>query len=67
MTPGLYTSGLLGSFVDENTLFAFALDAAKENGAAKVLAEPNLTALSGAKAEFLAGGEYPIPVPDETE
>ncbi len=31
---------------------------------AKVLAEPNLTALSGAKAEFLAGGEFPIPVPN---
>jgi pilus assembly protein CpaC len=30
-----------------------------------VLAEPNLTALSGTKAEFLAGGEFPIPVPDE--
>ena len=41
------------------------MDIAKQNGTAKVLAEPNLTALSGAKAEFLAGGEFPIPVPDE--
>jgi len=57
--------GILGSFVDGNTLFSFALDVAKQNGVAKVLAEPNLTALSGAKAEFLAGGEFPIPVPDE--
>jgi pilus assembly protein CpaC len=27
------------------------------------LAEPNLTAISGAEASFLAGGEFPIPVP----
>ncbi|USD40632.1 type II and III secretion system protein family protein [Vibrio sp. SCSIO 43135] len=63
--PTVETSGLLGAFVDSNTFFSFALDVAKQNGNAKVLAEPNLTALSGAKAEFLAGGEFPIPVPDE--
>ncbi|WP_375732263.1 type II and III secretion system protein family protein, partial [Vibrio ponticus] len=57
--------GFLGSFVDSNTLFTFALDIAKQNGVAKVLAEPSLTALSGTKAEFLAGGEFPIPVPNE--
>ena len=28
----------------------------------RTLAEPNLTALSGQEAKFLAGGEYPIPV-----
>jgi pilus assembly protein CpaC len=28
----------------------------------RTLAEPNLTALSGQEADFLAGGEYPIPV-----
>nr|WP_237467899.1 type II and III secretion system protein family protein [Vibrio stylophorae] len=58
-------TGLLTSFVDGNTLFTLALDVARQNGTAKVLAEPNLTALSGAKAEFLAGGEFPIPVPDD--
>ncbi|WCP67686.1 type II and III secretion system protein family protein [Vibrio tubiashii] len=63
--PSVDTTGLLGSFIDSNTLFSFALDIAKQNGTAKVLAEPNLTALSGSKAEFLAGGEFPIPVPDE--
>ncbi|MDC5703311.1 type II and III secretion system protein family protein [Vibrio europaeus] len=63
--PTIDTTGLLGSFIDSNTLFSFALDIAKQNGTAKVLAEPNLTALSGAKAEFLAGGEFPIPVPDK--
>lgn len=63
--PSIDSTGLLGTFLDSNTLFTFALDIAKQNGTAKVLAEPNLTALSGAKAEFLAGGEFPIPVPDE--
>lgn len=63
--PGIDETGFLGTFIDGDTLFTFALDIAKQNGSAKVLAEPNLTALSGAKAEFLAGGEFPIPVPDD--
>ena len=63
--PSIDSTGLLGTFIDGDTLFTFALDIAKTNGVAKVLAEPNLTALSGAKAEFLAGGEFPIPVPNE--
>ncbi|UUM31862.1 type II and III secretion system protein family protein [Vibrio japonicus] len=64
-TPTIESTGLLSTFIDGDTLFTLALDIAKENGVAKVLAEPNLTALSGAKAEFLAGGEFPIPVPDD--
>nr|WP_234496089.1 type II and III secretion system protein family protein [Vibrio maritimus] len=63
-TPAIDETGLLATFLDGNTLFTLALDIAKENGVAKVLAEPNLTALSGSKAEFLAGGEFPIPVPN---
>ncbi len=63
--PTIDSTGILGTFLDGDTLFAFTLDIAKQNGTAKVLAEPNLTALSGAKAEFLAGGEFPIPVPDD--
>lgn len=59
------STGLLSSFIDGNTLFTLALDVAKETGVAKVLAEPNLTALSGSNAEFLAGGEFPIPVPGD--
>ncbi len=38
-------------------------DALKENGLAKILAEPTLVALSGQEASFLAGGEFPVPVP----
>lgn len=39
------------------------LDALKEQGLVKILAEPSLMALSGQEASFLAGGEIPIPVP----
>jgi pilus assembly protein CpaC len=41
---------------------AGAIDLAAKDGIASILAEPNLTALSGETASFLAGGEYPIPV-----
>jgi len=41
------------------------LQAMAENNLVKVLAEPNLVAISGQQAEFLAGGELPVPVPNE--
>ena len=41
---------------------ASAIDAAETEGLATSLAEPNLTALSGETASFLAGGEIPIPI-----
>jgi len=41
---------------------AGALDVAERNGLLTTLAQPNLTALSGETAEFLAGGEFPIPI-----
>jgi pilus assembly protein CpaC len=42
--------------------FAVLIEALETNGFLRTLAEPNLTALSGQAAEFLAGGEYPVPV-----
>jgi pilus assembly protein CpaC len=39
-----------------------ALDAGETQGLVTTLSEPNLTALSGETAEFLAGGEFPIPM-----
>jgi pilus assembly protein CpaC len=39
------------------------LEALEEKQLVTMLAEPNLTAVSGEPASFLAGGEYPIPVP----
>ncbi|MDB5452411.1 MAG: cpaC [Caulobacteraceae bacterium] len=39
------------------------LQALEERGVIRTLARPNLTALSGEKASFLAGGEFPFPIP----
>ncbi len=39
------------------------IDALSQDGLVTILAEPNLTAMSGETANFLAGGEFPIPVP----
>lgn len=44
------------------TSLSTTLDALVTDGLATVLAEPNLTALSGETANFLAGGEFPIPI-----
>jgi pilus assembly protein CpaC len=41
-----------------------AFDLLESDGVISVLAEPNLTALSGETASFLAGGEFPIPTTD---
>lgn len=48
-TAGFFTMDLL-------------IDALEQKGVVKVLAEPNLIALSGDTANFLAGGEFPVPV-----
>ena len=45
--------------------FAVLLEALESKGVVRTLAEPNLTALSGQEARFLAGGEFPIPVVDQ--
>lgn len=39
------------------------LDALQSNGVLEVLAEPNITAMTGQTASFLAGGEVPVPIP----
>jgi pilus assembly protein CpaC len=39
------------------------INALEQKGTARRLAEPNLVALSGQRASFLAGGEFPFPVP----
>jgi pilus assembly protein CpaC len=62
-TQSILNQGLFASFLDSNFLFNLALDAATQKGLARILAEPTLTTLSGQQAEFLSGGEFPIPVP----
>jgi pilus assembly protein CpaC len=41
------------------------IDALSQDNLARVLAEPNLTAISGQKASVLVGGEFPVPVPGQ--
>ncbi|WP_300161977.1 type II and III secretion system protein family protein [Solidesulfovibrio sp.] len=45
-----------------NTAMTGVLDLLKENGLVRILAEPNLVCLNGQSADFLAGGEIPVPV-----
>lgn len=54
-------AGLVGQGLPANSL-RLSLQALEKKGLAKSLAEPNLVALSGQEANFLAGGEFPIPV-----
>lgn len=58
-TPfGVFVAQVLGQGIGADLL----IRALEEKGVARRLAEPNLVALSGDTASFLAGGEYPIPV-----
>jgi pilus assembly protein CpaC len=57
---GKTTIGALGSLFGLDVAAAF--DLSEKNGLVSTLAEPNLTALSGETASFLAGGEFPIPI-----
>lgn len=70
--------GFIGSGPDTTTASGFAqalirsvtgtttidmtIDALEEKGIIRTLAEPNLVAMSGETASFLAGGEFPVPV-----
>lgn len=57
-------SAVLGYRGDRHTING-VLDALQTQGLVKTLAEPNLTAISGETASFLAGGEFPVPVPQD--
>lgn len=60
--PSVSGPGLFLSFLDPSFFLQVVIDAAKETGLAKILAEPTLVTLSGQEAQFLSGGEFPIPV-----
>ncbi|XXF90837.1 type II and III secretion system protein family protein [Tabrizicola sp. M-4] len=61
---GTVGAGLLG-FTTGSLQIGILLEALESKGVVRTLAEPNLTALSGQEAKFLAGGEYPVPVSDD--
>lgn len=52
----------LGSYTGDDFAIDGIIDALEREGLASILAEPNLTALSGETATFLAGGEFPVPI-----
>lgn len=60
---GTIVGGISGSDVSVDLL----LDALQREGVVNVLAEPNLTTVSGTTASFLAGGEFPYPVPQSND
>ncbi|MGK2923837.1 MAG: type II and III secretion system protein family protein [Methyloceanibacter sp.] len=61
-------SGALGNAIagaawsDGTSNVSGVLQALEQDGLVHILAEPNLTAISGETANFLAGGEFPVPV-----
>ena len=56
-------STLFGGGTSGNLQFNYFVQALRNNNLIRVLAEPNVVAISGQEASFLAGGEFPIPVP----
>ena len=54
---------LFGAGRFHQTSFEYFVSALRRNNLLRVLAEPNLVVYSGAQGSFLAGGEFPVPVP----
>lgn len=65
--PGVLPDGspvgiLTGVFSSGHYSLSVEIDALEQKGLLRTLAEPNLVAMSGQTASFLAGGEFPFPV-----
>jgi len=60
-TPAMATAGVSQTL--GNTTIDLTLRALEEKGVLRTLARPNLVAVSGEEAKFLAGGEFPFPIP----
>jgi pilus assembly protein CpaC len=63
---GIY-GAILQTFSVGSLQVGLLLEALERKGLVRTLAEPNLTALSGQTATFLAGGEYPVPVAQDND
>jgi len=63
---GATNNNLFGGVTTKNLNLNTLIDALDNHGLITILAEPNLTAISGEPASFLAGGEFPVPVPAGT-
>jgi pilus assembly protein CpaC len=60
--PAAPFGSVLGRILGQGVQVDALINALEDNNLARRLAEPNLVALSGEKASFLAGGEYPYPI-----
>lgn len=63
LNTALSSLSLAGGIVDDNNIFQTFLDALKQERLLKILAEPTLNTTNGRPAQMLAGGEFPIVVP----
>ena len=63
--PSIVSQGLFGGVIRGNFVGQLVLDAALQQGVARILAEPTVTTLNGQEAQFLSGGSFPIPVPEQ--
>ena len=61
VNPSQFGPTAIGGWVNGTNSVAATLQAMERAGVIRTLAEPNLTAISGESATFLAGGEFPIP------
>jgi pilus assembly protein CpaC len=66
LVEGSFAAGL-GGFRIGNVEIQSLFEALENKGLSKTLAEPNLIALSGDTADFLAGGEFPIQVVEDDD
>jgi pilus assembly protein CpaC len=64
VVPSIASTLTLGFGIGDD-LWQVVLDLLKEHGLSKIMAEPTLIAESGQAAEFLVGGEFPIPIPQQ--
>ncbi|MDP3738237.1 MAG: type II and III secretion system protein family protein [Hyphomonadaceae bacterium] len=62
LNPLNYVAGAFSLVEAGDFRLDFAFDMLEQKGLVRTLAEPNMVALSGDTAKFLAGGEFPIPV-----
>ena len=62
VTPTITNSGISISTLSGNNYLQAIFNISRSKGLSKVLAEPNLTTLTGRPAKFVSGGEFPISV-----
>jgi pilus assembly protein CpaC len=68
LSPALATAnpaGITGAFgvISNNNSFIGIIEALKQENLLTILAEPNLTTTNGRPANFLDGGQFPVPIP----